>query len=200
MPRKDPTFTDGDLIRFFCKNLTPAEKKRVLDHFKAHILTHTPLCPNDNRIDVDFCKWAHKFWTLTSLCEEIGEYSPKILSALVAIESALIGLSWAGWLGRLVAILRVLMTFLIQAMVYIAALMVMIGQLKPFAESAIQIFCFAHYDVELEGDPPDPTKLPESPGDIINNILNDIRDWFNDPFAPDTTTPPSNPWPPEFPF
>ncbi|MCP5158503.1 MAG: hypothetical protein H6975_03645 [Gammaproteobacteria bacterium] len=199
MPRKDPTFTDTDLIRFYCRNLDPAEKKRVLDRFKAHILTHTPICPNDHSINVDWCRWAHRFWTLTTLCKEIGEELPKVLTALVALQRALLVLSWAGWLGRLLAILRVMVTFLIQTVIYVGALMIMIGELKPFADSLIQMFCFAHYDVELEGDPPDPTKLPESPGDIINNILNDIRDWFEAPFSPDTTTPPGDPWPPEFP-
>jgi len=199
MPRKDPTFSDNDLIRFFCNNLDPAEKKRVLDRFKAHILTHEPICPNDNRIDIDFCKWAHNFWVLTTICREVGEEIPKILGALAAFNAALSLLTWAGWLGRFLAILRALVTFLISALLYIGAIMIMIGQLRPFADMLVSMFCFAHYNIDLEGDPPDPTKLPQHPGDVINDILNDIRDWFEAPFEPDTTTPPGDPWPPEMP-
>lgn len=38
MPRKDPTFTEADLIRFYCSNLDGAEQARVLDRFSSHIL------------------------------------------------------------------------------------------------------------------------------------------------------------------
>ena len=200
MPRKDPTFTDGDLIRFFCRNLDPAEKTRVLNRFKAHILNHEPLCGDDDKINIDFCKWAKRFWDLTSICEDVAGYLPRVLATLGSLLGAIELLSWAGWIGRLLLIVRALLLFLINAIIYIGAVLAMVGQLKPFAEAAVQMFCFAQYDVNPEGEPPDPANLPESPGEIINDILNDIRDWFNEPFSPDTTTPPSDPWPPELPF
>lgn len=180
MPRRDPTFTDADLFRFYCNNLDPAEKARVLQKFKAHLLTHTPICPNDTKIDIDFCKWANSFYRLTTLCKEIGEEIPEILAILTTLETALLGLSWTGWLGRLLMILRALLGFLITAISYVGAIMIMLGELRPLAEVLVQFFCFYHYDVELPGDPPDLTKLPKSPGDEINEFLNGIRESLKD--------------------
>ncbi len=47
MPRQDPSFTDADLIRLFCKNLDPAEKRRVVERFRGYIISRKKICDEE---------------------------------------------------------------------------------------------------------------------------------------------------------
>lgn len=198
MPRKDPTFTDLDLVRFYCKNLDPAEKARVLNRFRMHIVSKTPICQLDPEPGTDWCKWARQFWHISDLCEAIGKWLPKVLIILTVLNAALYALSWAGWIGRLIAVIRAAVSFLLTTLLYITALCVAVGHLKPFAEILMEMFCFAKYR-DLEGEPPNIDNLPESPIDQIDGIEKTIRDFFGTVFSTDTTTPPDY-WPPDFPI
>ncbi len=195
MPRKDPSFTDGDLIRLFCKNLDPAEKLRVIERFRGYIISREKLCDEDAEIKTDFCRWSKSFLELVDKCETAGELVAPTLAALGALEASLFTLSWAGWVGRLIAVLRIAVTFLIAIVTSLGAIVIMVGKMKSYASSLVLFFC-EHLDAEVEGEPPNPEGLPKSPDEKLNDFIQEIEDWMNSIFSSDTTTPPDS-WPPE---
>lgn len=198
MPRRDPSFTDGDLIRFFCKNLDPAEKQRVIRRFQEHIIHRAKICEDDIDVKTDFCKWAKAFAELTTKAREAGKVVPYVLSILTALEVALNALSWAGWLGKALIAIRVAVTALISITVFFGAIIIMVGQMGPFAGHLVAFFC-EYQNAELNGEPPNPNGLPKSPDEKLQELIDSIQSWFSDAFTPDTTTPPDY-WPPDFPI
>lgn len=194
MPRKDPTFTDADLIRLFCKNLEPAEKMRVTERFRKYVLSRTPICSTDPVLSTDFCAWAKAFLELTDKADSVAQTIPYVLSVLAALESALTLLSWAGWIGRAVAVLRVAVAWMIAFVTFTGALIIMFSKLHPYAASMVVMFC-KYQDAELKGDPPNPEGLPKSPDEKLQEMIDEIKGWFGDLFSEQTTTPPDE-WPP----
>lgn len=197
MPRKDPSFTDADLIRLFCKNLDPAEKQRAMERFRRHIISREKICDDDSEIKTDFCKWSKVFLEITDKCDTASKLVPPTLAALGAIEAALIALSWAGWLGRLLVVLRVAVSYLIALVAFLGAIIIMIGELNSYAGSMVLFFC-QYQDSDISGSPPNPEGLPKSPDEQLHDFIKEIEDWFGTIFSPDTTTPPTN-WPPDYP-
>lgn len=195
MPRQDPSFTDADLIRLFCKNLDPAEKRRVIERFRGYIVSRKKLCDEDAEIKTDFCRWSKVFHELTDKCETAGKLLPPVLAALGALEAALAALSWAGWVGRLIVVLRVAVAYLIAIVTFFGAIIIMVGEMNSYAGSLVLFFC-EHLDAEVEGEPPNPEGLPKSPDEKLNDFIKEIEDWLNSIFSSDTTTPPDA-WPPE---
>lgn len=185
MPRKDKTFTDNDLIRFYCTNLDPLEKYRVRKKFKENILRRKAICPDDLDED-DYCAWAESFHEITVICRTIGDWLPEVLSALVAIETALSVLSWAGWLGRLLAFFRLLVLALIQFVIYIGAVLIMVGDLSIYSLWIKEQFCKDSEETyPLDGTPPDPDSLPPNPAskllDDIQQVYRDVMEWIKTP-------------------
>jgi hypothetical protein len=188
MPRKDPTFTDADLIRFYCANLDPAEKTRVRKRFRANILHRTPICPNEEGGD-DYCAWAKAFDQVVQICRGIGDALPEILVVLGGIEIALSVLSWAGWLGKLLLFFRLIILALINVVVYVGAILIVVGELAPFSSWISRQFCKQVDDDSIDdtvsGEPPDPDTLPPNPAsklvDDIQQASRDFYDWITTP-------------------
>ena len=185
MPRKDPTFTDADLLRFYCTNLDPAEKYRVRKAFKENILHRKAICPGDEDED-DYCSWAEAFHKITVICETIGDWLPEVLSVLTAIEMALSVLSWTGWIGRLLAFFRLLVLALIQFVIYVGAILIMVGDLSFYSLWIKEQFCKDSEETyQLDGTPPDPDSLPPNPAskllDDIQQVYRDVMDWISTP-------------------
>lgn len=188
MPRKDPTFTDADLLRFYCTNLDPAEKYRVRKAFKENILHRKAICPDDED-QGDYCAWAKAFNKITSICNVIADYLPEILASLTAIETVLGVLSWTGWVGRMLAFFRLLILALIQVVIWVGAIIVLVGKLSPYSSFVEGMFCKEAEDgsafENIEGTPPDPDSLPPNPAskllDDIQQVYRDITDWITTP-------------------
>lgn len=188
MPRKDPTFTDADLLRFYCTNLDPGEKYRVRKAFKENILHRKAICPDDED-EGDYCGWAKAFNKTAAICAAIGEWLPEVIAVLTAIEIGLNVLSWTGWVGRLLAFFRLLILALIQVVIYVGAILIMVGDLTPYSSFIESQFCKDEEDGSafdnIDGTPPDPDSLPPNPAskllDDIQQVYRDITDWITTP-------------------
>jgi hypothetical protein len=67
MPRKDPTFSAGDIVRFYCENLTEQEQKDVQYFFYIYV-------PLTGGIEV----------LLDMISQNIGNPTAKLITALLA--------------------------------------------------------------------------------------------------------------------
>lgn len=185
MPRYDPTFTHTDLLRLYCNNLDPVEKYLVRKKFKENILHRTAICPTEED-QSDYCAWAKAFHEVAVTCQKIGEWLPEILEALTLIEGVLSALSWAGWIGRLVAFFRLFVLALINFVIYIGAVLIMVGDLSFYSVWIQNQFCKEEEgEFPLEGTPPDPDSLPPNPAsklvDDIQQVYRDVMDWITTP-------------------
>lgn len=187
MPRIDKTFTDNDLIRFYCNNLDNEEKLKVRKKFRENILHRTAICPDEESAS-DYCEWAKAFDRIVQICNGIGDWIPEILQTLTTIEMALSVASWTGWLGRLLAFFRLIILGLIEVVIYVGAVLVMVGYLAPFSSYIARLFCQqAEDDSEfvVEGEAPDPDTLPPNPAsklvDDLQKSYNDFKNWITTP-------------------
>lgn len=186
MPRKDPTFTDNDLLRFYCTNLDPAEKYRVRKKFKENILHRKAICPDDED-ESDYCAWTKALHKVTAICQAVGDWLPEILAVLTAIQMVLNVLSWVGWLGRLLAFFRLIVLLLIEFVIYVGSALVIVGEFSYYTSWLESIFCKeAEMEFELTGDPPDPDSLPPNPA---SKLVDDLQQAYQD-FTNWITTPP----------
>lgn len=187
MPRIDKTFTDNDLIRFYCRNLDNEEKLKVRKIFRENILHRTAICPDEEN-GSDYCAWAKSFDRIVQICNGIGDWIPEILQTLTTIEMALSVASWTGWLGRLLAFFRLIILGLIEVVIYVGAVLVMVGDLAPYSSFVARQFCRqAEDDSEfaVEGEAPDPDTLPPNPAsklvDDLQKAYSDFKDWITTP-------------------
>lgn len=174
MPRKDPSFTDADLLRLFCKNLDPAEKLRVLEKFKAYVIDRKPICDTDPNIETNFCRWSWVYLELTEHADTFRLAAPKILQALVWIESVLLALSNAGPWGKLVVFLRVAVGWVIGFVTFVATLIELFAETQPYAVALTTFFC-KHQFTELSDKTPDISRLPKSYDEKLYEIMEEIH-------------------------
>lgn len=175
MPRSDPTFTDGDLVRFYCRNLAPGEKYQVLQRFTRYIGKGEKLCPGD--VDrPNPCEWIEIFALVIGFCSGLAERLPKIIVSLSALEASLMLLSWVGPLGRVLVLFRAAVAYLIAVLTYVTAILVMIQKFALLVEFIAVLLCKGDTPPPL-GRPPDIDDLPPDPQRIIDDIMEQIRDF-----------------------
>ena len=174
MPRKDPSFTDNDLLRLFCKNLDPAEKLRVLEKFKAYVIDRKPICDTDPNIETNFCRWSWVYLELVDHADTFRLAVPTILKALVLIEAALLALSNTGPWAKLILFLRVAIGWLISFITFAGTLITLFAETMPYAAALTGFFC-KHLFTELSDETPDTTRLPKSYDEKLSEIMDEIH-------------------------
>ena len=179
MPRKDPTFTDQDLIRLFCKNLDPSEKKRVLEKFMKYVIDREPICDTDINVTTNYCKWAWTFLELTEHADAISLVSNRILATLTFIESLLLALSAAGPFGRLIVLLRLLIGWIIAFAVVLLTIIKLFAELQPWAVTSTTFFC-KHLHTEIGENTPNLNGLPKSYDESVAELLGEIERIANE--------------------
>lgn len=184
MPRKDPTFTEADLIRFYCSNLDEAEQARVLDRFSGHILHRKALCDCDED-KTDWCAWASALNIATSMAATLSEHFAAITAGLTAAIAFLGRLTWTGILGRLIAALIAVLATVLAFLVYIEAIILFIGKMDIFAAFLATMLC-AESDYQpdsFDETPPNASELPDNPLetalDYFQKQIEEFIDWFN---------------------
>lgn len=181
MPRADPTFSDSDLLRFYCRNLEAGEKYRVLQRFTLYIGKGEKICPADtNRPNP--CEWIEILAAIIGICASVSNRLPQVILALTAWEAALALLSWAGPLGRILNLVRAVIAYLIAILTYATALLVMIEKFALLVEFMAVVLCRGDTPPPL-GRPPDLDDLPPDPQRIIDDLMDQIRDfqaWLQD--------------------
>ena len=181
MARKDPTFTDLDLLRLYCRNLDPAEKYRVMNAFARNLRHGEKICPDDPDERIDPCAWVDFVSAIMTRCEDLAISLPRIIAALVAFEVFLTGLSWVGPLGRLLIIIRMLVAYLITVLIYLLAIVMMILSLAPFIHFLDRFFCKGEKSLPLD-KPPGMEDLPEDPNRRMDEIIDKLQqfwDWLS---------------------
>jgi hypothetical protein len=187
MSRKDPTFTEADLIRFYCSNLDVAEQTRVLDRFSTHILHRKALCECDED-KTDWCAWASALNIATTIASTISDHFAEIIAGLTAAIAFLGRLTWTGILGRFIAALIAVLTTTLAFIAYIGGIMLFIGKMDIFAVFLTDMLC-SERDFNpdsFDGTPPDVAEIPENPLDValdyFQKQIEDLIEWFN-PFS-----------------
>ena len=187
MPRSDKTFSDKDLLRFYCNNLEPDEKYRVLVAFNDYIVKGQTICPDDPAEPTNVCEWldtANRVFSAVSLLADSAQY---VLASLVALEATLSVLSWGGPIGRLLIAFRAFVAYLITVVAYVAALSTLISKLALLMDYLNLLLCSGDKPPPLPPPPsidlPDP---PERPMDFIANEINaaiqSAKDFFTGMF------------------
>jgi hypothetical protein len=199
MPRQDPRFTDADLIRFYCNNLDDAEKSRVRKVFNDYLMKQVAICP-DAEDGNGYCEWARVFRTITKEAKRINGIIPDVIAALKTIEILLNAFSFAGLLGRLVVILKIFISSMLEYIVYLSAVLAVVIKMEPYAEWLEGIFCSIEGNDnlgEIVGDLPDISEIGLDPlagfvGDI-QQTGQDFLNWFK--VVPADFNPDIGPWP-----
>lgn len=181
MPRSDPTFTDLDLIRFYCRNLDPAEKYQVMRSFADFIKKGAKICPDDPDKRIDPCKWIAYAKELILQCKDIAVWMTKLLPILATIATALHYSTWVGPLGRLLTVLRILVDLIIEAWIFITTILTIVGGLSPLLDFINKFFCTGEEPLPFDYDPPG-MNLPPNPAqrrmDDIMTFLDDALNWL----------------------
>lgn len=180
MPRKDPTFTDSDLLRFYCRNVDPGEKYRVMEAFKGHIKKGIKICPDDPEKKIDPCEWINFSEWLVHQCAAKARLLVQIAQVLTMLEVALGALSWLPPYGKVLKIIVVVLGYVVSVLIFAATLMTLVGQLGGFMGMLNKYFCTG----EEPGPLPKPPglDLPEDPErrmDEIVNWIESIFDWLS---------------------
>lgn len=176
MPRKDPTFTDSDLLRLYCNNLDPAEKYRVFEAFRNHVMNGQKICADDPDEKTDLCGWIANAQSVLEAAKEAASLLKYALSALVALEAVLIGLSWVGPLARVLVALRAFVAYLISIVIFATTILIMVGDLMPLILFLNKHLCKGEKPSPLP--PPPGLDLPEPPQRLMDTIVAEIESAF----------------------
>lgn len=175
MPRSDRTFTDNDLIRFYCRNLDPGEKYRTLRRFNLYIGKGEKLCPDDEHRP-NPCEWLEVLAVVIGFCSGLADQLPKVMVALTAWEAALALLSWTGPLGRILTVLRAFIAYLLAIFTYLLAILELIQRFSLLIEFFVASLCYGDKPPPL-GPPPEVKDLPPDPQRIMDDIMEQIREF-----------------------
>lgn len=192
MPRKDPTFTDQDLLRFYCRNLDQTEKFSVHYHFQRFFTGKIKICPDDE-FAVDPCPWIFYAHEVIYYSGRWLKYSAFVIGALVSIEVMIKGMSLVGPAGRLLSILLIAIGFLIQFLLAASIIVAAIWGMGQFITGLNHFFCKGERMTTLE--PPPNWNPPEGWDrniDKVMQVFDDIMDWLGDSggdLPPDTFPP-----------
>ncbi|MCC8991725.1 MAG: hypothetical protein LM514_03920 [Streptococcus sp.] len=190
MPRYDPTFTDIDLIRFYCTNLDPAEKARVLDRFVDHIINKNPICPNEppkEDEDKKPCDWVKLLKELVDIAAALAKILAWLIAILATIEVALsgaeLGISIFPQFRPIAYLLRAIkyaIGVLIPFLIYITAVFLLIEQLGPFLTILEQLFCKGEAPDDVP-PPPSTDELPPAPtiDSTLTGFIDEIKSYFD---------------------
>ena len=184
MPRLDKTFSDSDLLRFYCRNLDPSEKYLVMEAFKNHIKKGIKICPNDPDKNFDPCAWIAFTKKLTDQCAEKSKLLAQIAIVLTTLEVALSSLIWIGLYGKILKIIVLIIGYVVSVLIFCSALLSMIGSLGVFINGMNKFFCTGEDPGPLE-KPPE-LNLPEDPSRRMDEIVNWIESIFFFFFPSDT--------------
>lgn len=190
MPRIDKTFTDNDLIRFYCANLDPDEKTRVLGRFVDHIINKNPICPNEppkEDEDKNPCKWVNMLKELVDIAAALAKILAWLIAILTAIEVALggaeLGISVFPQFRPIAYLMRVIkyaIGVLIPFLIYITAVLLLIEQLGPFLTMLEQLFCKGEAPADVP-PPPSTDELPPAPtiDSTLTGFIDEIKSYFD---------------------
>lgn len=181
MPRKDPTFTDSDLLRFYCRNVDPGEKYLVMKAFNDHIKKGIKICPDDPDERIDPCEWIQKLKELLNECGKKAVLLVQIIKVLVTLEVVLSGLSWVGPAARILKIVVIVIGYLVSVLIFVATILTLLSQLGgPLLTYLNDYFCTGAKPLPLP-KPPD-VVLPEDPQRRMDEIIDwieSIFDWLS---------------------
>lgn len=181
MPRKDPTFTDSDLLRFYCRNVDPGEKYLVMKAFNDHIKKGIKICPDDPDERIDPCEWIKKLKDLLNECGKKAVLLVQIIKVLVTLEVVLSGLSWVGPAARILKIVVIVIGYLVSVLIFVATILTLLSQLGgPLLTYLNDYFCTGAKPLPLP-KPPD-VVLPEDPQRRMDEIIDwieSIFDWLS---------------------
>ncbi|MDG4551953.1 MAG: hypothetical protein P9F19_01990 [Candidatus Contendobacter sp.] len=190
MPRRDPTFTDLDLIRFFCKNLDPGEKYWVLKTFADYVRNGKKICPDDPDKRVDPCEWIKFARKVISECSDANKLLRKLIPIIGSIAGLLHYGAYAGPWGRILIVVRIAFDFFLEFFIFITAVMTLISEMTPFIDFLDRFFCKGEAEIPgLDYQPPG-MNLPESPERRMDRIMKAVEEAFEWLEADDTDLPP----------
>lgn len=132
MPRSDPSFTDADLLRFYCKNLNPSEKYLVLKRFNDFLSKGTKICPDDPDERIDPCEWIAFARKLVAESADLAKILSKFVLVIAALEVALGALSWVGPAAKILRIIIIVLGYIEAVLFFVTAILLLISELDPF--------------------------------------------------------------------